>query len=182
MARRKALVNVSGALQELAAGDLLVGGNEAAAIVATSGAIANTETVVASYSIAANELAAGTTFEVIAYAAQAGTNAATPIARVRIGPTTLIGNIAATVTGQVGTTAANIKIQALITIRSIGSGGSVLGAMSHEKSLQSPVITPTTATVAVNTTVTNLLELTFISGQAANSYTFYVASITKVSP
>ena len=143
-------------------------------------AIANVETVVAAYVAAANELRAGTTFLIQGICSQAGTNAATPTVRVRVGPVTLTGNIAASLTGNVGSSAVPSAFWALVTIDSAGIAGSVIGGITQSKNAVAPTTGVSTATVVVNTTVANRVELTFVSGNAANTYTFQVASIVKV--
>jgi len=149
-------------------------------ILNADAAIANTETVVVSYIAAVGELAVGSTFAIEAYCIQAGTNAATPTIRIRIGNTTLTGNIAASLTGSVGTTAVPSFFRGLITIRSIGAGGTAIGSLFGDKQAIAPIISPTAATVAVNTTTQQRIELTFISGQASNTYTFKNAVIYQV--
>lgn len=155
-------------------------GQTAAAARVSTVAIANTETVVVAYACKVSELAAGTTFLITAYATQAGTNAATPTIRVRVGSTTLTGNIAATLTGVVGTSAVPCRIDGLVTVRTAGAAGSVIGGLLQTKSGVAAAVNAQTGTVAVDTTALILVELTFISGQAANTYTFQEASIVKV--
>lgn len=152
----------------------------AASAITGTVAIANSETLVTSYSAAADELLAGTTFYVKAYATQAGANAATPTVRVRIGTSTLAGNIAATLTGIAGSTAGSSMFEGIVTIRSTGAGGSAIGSLEQTKSGTATTFNVPTATVAVNTTVLNLIELTFISGNGSNTYTFQEAVIQKV--
>jgi hypothetical protein len=143
-------------------------------------AIANVETVVVAYAAAANELRAGTTFLVKALCSQVGTNGATPTVRVRVGAVTLTGNIAASLTGNVGTTAVPSAFWALVTIDSVGLVGSVIGGITQSKNAVAPATGVSAATVAVDTTVANRIELTFVSGNGANTYTFQVASIVKI--
>lgn len=155
---------------------------EAKANVSTV-AIANTETVVISYTCRAGELRAGTSFLFTAYCTQAGTNAATPTIRVRVGTTTLTGNIAATLTGVAGSSAVTSRIEALVTCRTSGAGGTIIGGIQQAKSGVLPLANAQTGTVAVDTTAQNMLvELTFISGQAANTYTFREAVVVKLVP
>lgn len=155
-------------------------GVDSASITGTA-AIADTETVVVAYVCAANELKAGTTFYVKAYCTQAGTNAATPTVRIRVGTTTLTGNIAATLTGAVGGSAVPSVFEGLVTVRTAGAGGTVIGGLDQNKQAVADAVNCLTATVAVDTTTANQrIELTFISGAAANTYTFQVASIQKI--
>lgn len=147
-------------------------------------AIANTETVIATYTCAANELAVGTTFQINAFCTMAGTNASSPVMRVRVGTTTLTGNIAATLTGVVGGVATSSQFTGMVTNRSTGVAGGILGGLSQVKSAAAGIVCvavgAASGTVQVNTTTANMLiELTFISGNATNTYTFTNATIVK---
>jgi len=158
----------------------------ASAIGTADLAIANTETVVVARTFAADDLTAGATFVVKAFATRAGTTSAAPVIRIRIGTTTLTGNIAATLTPPVDILAVPIEIEGLVTIRTAGSGGTALGSLQRLVHLAAvtitPAIAPATATVAVNTTTANQrLELTFISGSASNTYTFRNAVLYRVN-
>lgn len=152
-----------------------------AAIVADA-AIANTETVVVSYAITPEELLLGATFMVDAFCTQAGTNAATPTARIRVGTTTLTGNQAVSLTGVVGTNANPSRFHGLATFRASGSAGTVIGGLQQMKHNEVNAIASATATVNANNSVALLIEFTFISGNSANTYTFREASILKVRP
>jgi hypothetical protein len=150
----------------------------------TQPAIANTETVVISYTCAANELAVGTTFRFKAFATRAGTTSASPVIRIRVGTTTLSGNIAATLTPPTNGLAVGNVIEGLVTVITAGAGGTVRGSLINQVHLAAVTIQPavsSTAAVAVNTTSANMLiELTFISGNAGNTYTFQNATLEKV--
>ncbi len=147
--------------------------------VAAPVAVANVETVVVACVIPAGTLVAGATYRVTAWYTRVGSNGATPTIRIRIGPTTLTGNAAASLTG-IGSGVASRVTTGMITIRTTGAGGSAIGAMSEIQSAVAPVVSAAAATVAVDTTVQNRLELTFISGNVANTYTFQVAAIERV--
>lgn len=142
--------------------------------------IANTETVVVAYTIPANALKAGSTFRFTAFCTQAGTNAAAPVIRVRIGSTTLIGRSAATLTGAPGSSAVTSMFEGIVTVRSTGPAGSIIGTLVQFKSGVAVAAHSLTATVAVDTTAQELLELTFISRSATNTYTFQEATIEQV--
>lgn len=152
-------------------------GSRAASIVAPA-AIANTETVVASISMPANSMQAGTTFRVQAYGRL--TSGATPgssIFRFRIGTTTLTGNIAATLTILNATlvTAGSFVLDMLVTVRTAGAGGTAIGNISATGGIVSAFVgdvSAISATVAVDTTATKLAEFTYISGQAGTTATF----------
>lgn len=148
-------------------------------------AIANTETVVCASVLNANDLVAGMSFAFKAFATRVGTNSSAATIRIRVGTTTLTGNIAATNSPVAAAVASAIAIDGLITVRSVGSGGTVMGSLAVQTHLAAvtvtPNIIPSTATVAVNTTVGQRIELTFISGNGSNTYTFRNASIARVS-
>lgn len=148
-------------------------------------AIANTETVVTSYSMPANFMEAGTTFLVSAFARL--TTGATPgssIFRCRIGTTTLTGNIAATLTivNATLTTAAPFVLQMLVTVRTAGAAGTVLGNVYVAGGIVGAFtaiadVSLLSTAVAVDTTATKLVELTYISGNAGSTATFENATI-----
>lgn len=157
-----------------------LGASVGVAAITSAPAIANTETVITSYTAAANTLVAGTSFRVSAFMTRAGTNAATPVYRVRVGPTTLTGNIAATLTGIAEASGPLPRvIHGLVTVRSAGAGGTVIGGMV-EAGNTAATTGVATGTVAVDTTVQNLVELTLISGHASNTYTVQTALIERV--
>jgi hypothetical protein len=162
------------------AGAITIANAYVASVLTNTVAIANTETVIVSYSATANELALGTTFNFEAFTTQAGNNAAAPIVRIRVGPTTLTGNIAATLTGSPGSGATvSSTYRGSVTIRTAGAG-TVNGSIMGIRQGVAAIVTPTLVPVAVDTTVANLIELTFISGNAANTYSFRNAYITKI--
>lgn len=149
-------------------------------------AIANTETVVVSRTFAANELTAGMTFKFEAYSTRAGTTTAQEIIRIRVGTTALTGNIAATLTPPTSTLAVGSKIEGLVTIRTAGAGGTVQGMLQRTTHLAAVTITSAisafTTPVAVNTTTANqIVALTFISGNAANTWTFRNVVLYRVN-
>lgn len=158
---------------------------KSAAAVSADQAIANTETVVLALAFAANELVAGSIYRFEAWLTRAGTTSASPVIRIRIGPTTLIGNIAATLTPPADTLAVGQKIEGIIEIRTAGSGGTALGSLVRDVHLAAVTISPaygiSTATVAVDTTVAQRIELTFISGNAGNTYTVRNAAAYRLN-
>jgi hypothetical protein len=153
----------------------------AAVRTSNSGAIANTETQVLGYTIPAGSTAAGDTYRITAYYTRAGANAATPTFRIRIGTNTLTGNIAATLTGTAAGTANNGVVEGIATIYTTGAAGTVGGGMWNLHNADTSPHVASTATVAVDTTASKIIELTCISGQAANSYTFTYVTIEKIS-
>jgi hypothetical protein len=149
-------------------------------------AIANVETMVCQLVFAANELVAGSTFMFRAYATRAGTTSGQCIARIRVGTTLLSGNIAAVVTSVASTLAVGTVIEGMVTIRTAGSNGTVLGSIGLETHLAAVTISknivPTTTAVAVNTqTASQIIGLTFISGSTNNTFTFRNAIIWRAN-
>ena len=150
------------------------------ALVANTAAISNTETQVIAYTIPANTTTAGDTYRIRAYATRAGANATAPTIRVRVGTTTLTGNIAATLTGLGNASTATRVYEGLVTIRTVGAAGTVGGGLLESTSALGN-LDSSTATVALDTTANKIIELTLISGNATNSYTFTYATIEKMS-
>ncbi|HEY3302870.1 MAG TPA: hypothetical protein VGL70_04950 [Candidatus Binatia bacterium] len=68
----------------------------------------------------------------------------------------------------------------MITVRTTGASGTVIGGLMEIQNAVAAAVNTVTSTVAVNTTVSNLIEFTFISGQASNTYTFHVTSMELV--
>jgi hypothetical protein len=155
---------------------LTTSGSLTAALTTT----AATETLVTNNIIPANSLAVGSTYRILAYGIRTGTNTATATYNIRIGTTTAAnaGTIAATGTVATTATASVIKIEGLVTVRTTGASGTVLGSVDHVYGT-TPLVTNTTTAVAVDTTSVNYLKLTMNSG-TTNTYTFYVASIQQV--
>lgn len=148
-------------------------------------AVANTETVVIGRMFPAEDLPAGATFVIRAFATRVGTTSAAPTMRVRVGPATLQGAIAAVLTPPGDALAVGIEIECLVTIRTAGLTGTVSGAIKRTVHLAAVTISAalgvSTTPVAVNTTVPNLIELTFVSGHANNTFTFRNAVIHRVN-
>ena len=159
-----------------------------AAIAAPVGPIANTETMIVSATIPANQMAAGTTYRIRAtgVSTAAGATAGSTF-RVRVGTTTLSGNIAATLTG---TSAAGtdipFSIEALVAVRTAGAGGTVIGSIAYNANAATGALNATvkvgqvTSTVAVDTTAQKLVELTYISGASGTNITVHNAVIELV--
>jgi hypothetical protein len=165
-----------------------------AASITAPVSIANsaTETMLVSLSVPANTLVAGTT---LAFGASgtAGTTILAPTTtwRVRIGATTLTGNVACSWAPTVGTglSGAGWHINGELTVRTAGAGGTCLanGVLTDALSTalaSAVVLSDQTATVAVDTTATKLAELTFKFGTAdpANVLSCDTAWIAVVKP
>lgn len=144
-------------------------------------AINNTETVVVSCSFPANSLVAGAHY----YASGSGlhtntTTSTTGIYRIRIGPTTLTGAVVGQLNYAYGATArTNCQFQfgANIRIVSATTGWAILETnQCTQISSSSAVTTP----VVIDTTVANLIELTYESGGASTSEIFVFGTIERV--
>lgn len=171
--------------------DDATGGLEAVdAVVArpSSVAIANLETVVVAFTALAGSLRVGTTLRVEAGGLFTNTTtASTSTWRIRVGPVTLLGTIPAGITSVNGTTARTnvpFRIEGLITVYSTGVTGTIRGflVLTLTGGVAPVVATVGTAAVAVNTTVANLVEFTFVSGAASTSVTFTNAVVEVIEP
>lgn len=161
-----------------------------AASVAASAAIVNVEAQVVGATIPANVMGAGTTFRITA--AGQITTAGSPgndVFKVRIGTTTLTGNIAATITAAANAsiTAQAFYLQFLVTVRTAGASGTVVGqgvVWSFNASTGAftslNILGITTSSVALDTTAAKICELTAVTGAADSSVTFQNAAIEVV--
>jgi hypothetical protein len=150
--------------------------------ISTNVAIANTETNVVQLTIPAGSLALGSTYRIIGHGVRTGTNTQAPTINVRIGQTNGTpgtDSIAVSPTIAGTATASNFFIEAYVTVRSTGSTGTILGGAQTVYGATTAIAENGTA-VALNTTVNNYLKLTLSSGNASNTYSFYVASIEQV--
>ena len=139
-------------------------------------AVANVETVVVVLTFNANELAVGDVFAFETYATRAGNTSASPVIRARMGAVTLTGNIAGTLTPPANTLQVGNVIRGVLTVRSIGAAGTAECMLMNSVHLAAVTIQPSvsafTTPVTIDTTGPLRLELTFISGNAGNTYTF----------
>jgi hypothetical protein len=160
----------------------------ASAIVAASTGINSTETQVVTLALAAGTIAAGTSYRITASGVCTSTVANASHFRARLGTTTLSGNIAVDVspTAAASGTAIPFLVNILVTVRTNGASGSLIGGGALDNngvtgvSAAAQVVAQTTATVAVDTTVANLIELTFQAAAATTTCTFHNAIITVV--
>jgi len=161
-----------------------------AAIAVPSAAIVDTQTQVVGATIPGGLLRAGTVLRVRAFGFITSTVDNLITFRFRLGPTTLTGNIPASLAvgcGNSGTvTAAGFDLDLLITVRTAGAGGTVYGighilslssgaAVTQALALANELFVP--ASVAVDTTVANVAELTCITAAGTTAVTFQAASI-----
>lgn len=155
------------------------------ASLTTNPAIANTETVVTSYTAGSNTLTAGMMIRMSLGMQRAGTNGTAPTIRVRIGPTTLTGTIVLSEGGLATAAVGNLYCQGSIVVTATGASGSVssnsfcaLNTSGTATINHSAIVTAAT----IDTTVSNLVEITFISGNASNTYTGYTAELYQFAP
>lgn len=147
--------------------------------------IANTETSIISMPVPANWLRVGSVFRIKVMGLWTNTTTGTTsIVRVRFGTTTLTGNIAAGISIPIVTTARTdmpFSFDAMVTVLSIGAGGTVFGAVLPTLvNLTQPVLaSPVTAAVVLDTTADKLIEMTFISGGASTSIKVLAATIVQ---
>jgi hypothetical protein len=160
-----------------------VSGVSGIAVLLNDVAIGSVEGAVLSATIPVGELNVGSTYEIYGYYFKNGTSdSTTPFSFIRIGQSSLTGTAVASVVG-IGVSSGGHRylVRAEVTIRSLGASGSAMASMfmfdsnnNNIKSYSGQV------PVNIDTTVTNLIELTFKPNTDNNLYTFYVASIRKI--
>lgn len=159
-----------------------------ASLTAATGNIANTETVVTSFLETAGLFKAGGMIRVTGQGScTTGVSAPTFAFRVRIGPTTLMGT-AMTIAGPQVTasqTSKHFDLEGYVTIRSIAGTTATVDS-------ESTLITDPTLLVlgpssfggssgnTFDPTLNNLVELTFQSGNANSSCTFFMALLEQI--
>jgi hypothetical protein len=155
--------------------------NGLASLAAATAAIANSETQVLGVTLPANFLQVGTTIGFMF--GGVGTTSTSPGSttwRVRCGAASLSGNIAASVApaNTASRTAMPWFLKGLVTCRSIGGTGSIIGQMEVRSSPSTSDLYTTpgyagalAATVAVDTTAARVLELTVVTGAASSNVT-----------
>lgn len=151
-----------------------------ARLSAPTAAIANTETVVISFIAPPNFFKVGTVMRFKGVALRAGVNNNAPTIRIRIGPVTLTGAIVWSEGGLLINAAGNLQVEASVVITAIGAAGAASsGGWSGMNSTAIVTVNHVarSTAVAIDTTVQNLVELTLISGNAGNSYTFDIGEI-----
>lgn len=162
-----------------------------ASIVAATAAITTTETQVVGATLPASFLAAGSTLRIDAYGVSTSTVGNAITFRMRIGSTTLTGNIAASLVPVGLTTAvgAGFHVGFLATVRTDGAGGTILGNGFAETTsaggavqafVDAVTVSTNASTVAVDTTGSLVVELTAVTAAATSSVTFHVATIEVV--
>jgi hypothetical protein len=151
----------------------------------------NTETRLVGANLPIEFLAPGTTFRILAFGTLSTKIIPVGVVtwRLRIGSTTLTGNIVTSIVPATGFNLVNQSWDAefLVTIRTNGGSGTVIGngsVIGNIGSVNGFLYTgsATSTPVAVNTTIQNVLELTFqfATANAANILNCYNASIHRV--
>jgi len=161
-----------------------VGAYPFVAISAASGNIANSETSVVSMT-GLSSLASGSTFYIRAYGSSTFTSTASSITfLVRLGTTSLNGNQPTSCSFTPVATGEPWFFDGVVTIYTTGSGGTMNGGSTcliHTASTANTgQINQPTTTQAVNTTTTNLIELTVQTGASTTQANVYEAYIQEV--
>lgn len=161
-----------------------------ASIILPTSAIANSETQVVAATIPADLLTAGSTFRITAHGkVTTGLTPGSHVFKVRIGPTTLTGNIALTVTAPAvaSITSQPFWLDMMVEVRVDGASGAAIGqgiALSTNASTgaftTTIIVNNTASAVTIDTTVENLIELTLVTGTAGASAIFNCAVIQLV--
>lgn len=154
--------------------------------------IANTLTQVVGYTAAAGTLKVGTVIRFQAMGLQTNsTTASTSVITLRINATSLGTVIEASWSCAMGTAARTncpFYIDGEIVVRSVGTGGAGAGQaqgvllVSNNGLAYAAPTTTVTAAVNVNTTVSNVVEMTTISGAASTTWNYISATIEIVQP
>ncbi len=164
-----------------------------ASIVAASAGINTVETQVVGQTFGAGFFNVGTTLEIEAYGTMTSTVDNVVTFNIRVGPTTLTGNIPATLAVHCGnsgtTTTAAFVLKVRIVVRTIGASGTVYAygtvisldsgaAVTQALALATELFTPTSR--ALDTTVANTAELCFVSAATTSTATFQAATVAIV--
>ncbi len=159
-----------------------------ASIIAASAAIVDTQVQVVGATIPAGLLKAGTVLILRASGTITSTVDNIITFRARLGPTTLTGNIPASLAAHPGnsgtTTAAPFALEIRVTIRTVGASGTCYGggfvasvasgaAVSQALANSSDIFAG--ASVAVDTTGANVFELTCVTAANTTAVTFQTA-------
>jgi hypothetical protein len=164
--------------------------NLATSITAASAGINSAETSVVSLTIPANYIStAGKTFLLTAFGVCTSSAANASNFRARIGTAGSSADNAAAVitpTAAASGTAIPFLVEMVVTVRSVGSGGSIIGggALNNNGvtgvSAAAVVAASLTATVALNTTVQNILQLSYVAAASTTTCTFHGAVIQEI--
>lgn len=156
-------------------------------LIADSAAIAATETAVISATIPANLLKAGTTFRARAAGVMTiGVTAGTVTARARLGTTGALTDAVVAIHTPIpiaSKTSIPFLVEFNVICRTAGAAGTAIGGGTIDGSAigTTGTVAGQTATAAVNTTVSNVLQLT-LQFATGNSITAKVGTIEMVVP
>lgn len=160
-----------------------------ASLNAVSAAITTTETIITSSALPANMLTVGAVFEIILYGTCTSSIANASNIRVRIGTAgTSADAIAAVITATAAATGTAVPFTArfIVNIRTIGAAGTMAGNGTLTNngvtgiSAAAVVIGTPTSAVAINTTVANTIQVSYISAATTTTSTFQLAAIELV--
>ncbi len=162
-----------------------------ASIIAASAGIVDTQVQVIGATIPAALLKAGTVIRIKAAGAITSTVDNVVTLRARLGPTTLTANIPASLAAHCGNsgtvTAALFSLEIILTVRTIGASGTVYGVGSVLSIPTGAAVTQAfanstdmfvAASVAVDTTGANVVELTCVTAANTTTVTFQSALIS----
>lgn len=146
--------------------------------------ITTTETVVIQARLQPGQLQVGTSLRLYAHGSYtaSASGSITPALRVGTAGTTADTTLANTTAIGSVSAAAGFRIEGSMTVRSIGSSGTVVGSVGGIINNGSNKESAQTATVAINTTILNYLSLTLLGAGTSPSITVVEATIEIVKP
>lgn len=144
--------------------------------IVAGAAVTATETVIHSMQIPAAGFNIGSTIRLNARATQTSTGTVTGRMRLGTAGTTADALIASS-TSAAGTSTIGIVADSMITIRTIGSPGTVIGELEMSNNTTR---TASVVAAAVNVTTTSQLFLSFCSSVSTGSHTYHVAAFEVV--
>ena len=164
--------------------------NEGATVrTSATSAITTTQTQIIGRTLTANTLRAGSCFRFDVWGTVTSTVANVVTFRLRCGAASLTGTIVTTINPTATTTAANdpFHLQGLVTVRSIGASGTMIGGVDFVGVTNQPFAVghravQETSTIAIDTTVDLVLEATAVTAAGTTSVTVRQATIETVRP
>ena len=161
--------------------------NSRAAISSSTAGITNSQTQVVGLTIPANTLTVGRTYRLTASCTVTSSAINVVTLRVRIGTSTLTGNVITSITPSSTNSASSdgFTLTALVTCRTTGASGKMIGEMQYVGGNSQPFgaavgHSGTTALTDVDTTVQNVLEVTIVTAAGTTTVTGRVATIELV--
>ncbi len=163
----------------------------ASASVSTSSGLNTVETYIsAAFPIPANTLTAGMAFRIKAFGTCTSSVAKTSTFTVRLGTAGTTADtsvLAATATSSGSGTSIPFMVEAIVTIRSIGSGGTAVASVALVNtgitgvSTTATVVVGAGTTAAVNTTLANFLGISYLSSGSTTTCTFNQVTVEQLS-